>query len=131
KVQSALLEVMQESAVTIGDTTYGLDEPFLVLATQNPIEHEGTYPLPEAQLDRFLLEVKVPYPSRAEELNILQRQAAESLVRPRAVLAWPQLAAARRAVARVRIDEKIENYIVDIVRATRDPAEAGLARIAP
>jgi MoxR-like ATPase len=127
KVQSALLEAMQEKQVTIGDTSYTLDQPFLVLATQNPIEQEGTYPLPEAQVDRFMLKLKLDYPTKDEELVILERMAAVDpnlTVQP--VLAPGDIFALRRAIDQVYVDEKIKRYIVDIVHATRNPAEYGL-----
>ncbi len=124
KVQSALLEAMQERQVTIGDETYELPRPFLVLATQNPVEQEGTYPLPEAQVDRFLLKLRVTYPTRAEERAILDRMAftqpqAMDSQRKEPVLHPRELIAARALVDRVHIDEKVREYIVDIVRATR------------
>ncbi len=127
KVQSALLEAMQEHQVTIGDTSYTLEQPFLVLATQNPIEQEGTYPLPEAQVDRFMLKLKLSYPTRDEELVILDRMAA---VEPNLAVE-PRLSPAdifhfRKAIDQVYVDEKIKRYIVDIVHATRRPAEYGL-----
>jgi MoxR-like ATPase len=131
KVQSALLEAMQEKQVTIGDTTYPLEQPFLVLATQNPIEQEGTYPLPEAQVDRFMLKLKVNYPTKEEELAILNRMAAvdpDLSVEP--VLSAADVFALRGAVDRVYVDDKIKHYIVDLVHATRRPAEFGL-NIAP
>jgi MoxR-like ATPase len=127
KVQSALLEAMQEKQVTIGDHTYPLDAPFLVLATQNPIEQEGTYPLPEAQVDRFMLKLKVGYPSKEEELAILDRMAAvepDLTVSP--VLGPQDLFAFRAALDRLYVDDKIKRYIVDVVHATRRPAEYGL-----
>jgi MoxR-like ATPase len=127
KVQSALLEAMQEKQVTIGDTSYPLQQPFLVLATQNPIEQEGTYPLPEAQVDRFMLKLKLTYPSKAEELAILNRMAAvepDLTIQP--VLSAADLFELRHAVDQVYVDEKIKRYIVDIVHATRVPAEYGL-----
>jgi MoxR-like ATPase len=127
KVQSALLEAMQEKQVTIGDTSYALEQPFLVLATQNPIEQEGTYPLPEAQVDRFMLKVKLGYPSRAEELEILNRMAAvepDTSIQP--VLSAADIFELRRAIDGVYVDDKIKRYIVDIVHATRAPAEHGL-----
>ena len=130
KVQSALLEAMQERQATIGGHTYPLEEPFLVLATQNPIEQEGTYPLPEAQVDRFMLKIKVGYPSKEEERRIIDRMASgqpEPDVRPVATTA--QIAEARRAVDAVFVDEKVSRYIVDLVHATRDPAEAGIAEL--
>ncbi|HEU4585083.1 MAG TPA: MoxR family ATPase [Gemmatimonadaceae bacterium] len=126
KVQSALLEAMQEKQVTIGGTTYHLEEPFLVLATQNPIEQEGTYPLPEAQVDRFMLKLHVGYPSRAEEKEIMRRMASglpiavEQVAEPRAILE------ARARIAELYVDDRVMDYIVDIVHATRAPDEAGL-----
>jgi MoxR-like ATPase len=127
KVQSALLEAMQERQVTIGDTSFGLDEPFMVLATQNPIEQEGTYPLPEAQLDRFLLKVQVAYPTREEEHRILKRMARSApniAVEP--VLAPEDILRLRNLSDEVYMDEKIEDYVLSIVEATRAPREAGL-----
>ncbi len=121
KVQSALLEAMQEQQVTIGDTTYPLDAPFLVLATQNPIEQEGTYPLPEAQVDRFMLKLNVSYPSKAEERAILDRMTGEEPAEPQAILDPEQILQAQRVVREVYIDPKIRDYIVDIVFATREP----------
>ena len=126
KVQSALLECMQERQVTIGDATYGLDDPFLVMATQNPIEQEGTYPLPEAQLDRFMLKVKVGYPSREEERLILERVAAGPEVEVNPTVELSDLRRARDVVQMVYMDDKIKDYIVSIVHATRFPAEVGL-----
>jgi MoxR-like ATPase len=119
KVQSALLEAMQERRVTIGDTTYPLGEPFLVLATQNPIEHEGTYPLPEAQLDRFLMQIRVDYPSRDEELEVLKRGLERSTAIPDAVIDARSLAAAKVALGLVRVDPKVQSYLLDLVRSTR------------
>src|SRR3989338_7681748 len=122
KVQSALLEAMQERQITIGEQTLKLDEPFLVLATQNPIEQEGTYPLPEAQIDRFMLKLKVDYPSKEEELKILKRMSftnAQFEVKP--VVSPEDILRARRVVDEIYMDEKIEKYIVDIVSATRTP----------
>ena len=124
KVQSALLEAMQERQVTIGDTTYRLDEPFLVLATQNPIEQEGTYPLPEAQVDRFMLKVIVTYPSREAERQILDRMA--STAPPAAVdpvMQPADIVDARRVLDEIYIDDKIKDYVVDLVMATRNPAQ--------
>jgi len=122
KVQSALLEAMQERQVTIGDETHKLDDPFLVLATQNPIEQEGTYPLPEAQVDRFMLKVKVDYPSKEEELEILKRMAfTKKSIEVQKVITTKDLLHARSVVDEVYLDEKIERYIVDIVNATRKP----------
>lgn len=127
KVQSALLEAMQERQVTIGDTTYPLDDPFLVLATQNPIEQEGTYPLPEAQVDRFMLKLKVTYPSKAEERQVLDRMASTQARAPiEAVITLDEIREARRVVDQIFIDDKIKDYIVDIVHATRQPKEYGL-----
>ncbi len=131
KVQSALLEAMQEKQVTISDHTFKLEEPFLVLATQNPIEQEGTYPLPEAQVDRFMLKVNIGYPSKEEEHRILKRMAvtdAKLDVKP--VLSPGKILEARKVINEIYIDEKIEKYILDIVFATRDPKAYGLADIA-
>jgi MoxR-like ATPase len=127
KVQAALLEAMQEKQVTIGGETYALDEPFLVLATQNPIEHEGTYPLPEAQLDRFMLKIRVGYPSRDEEKEILWRMASGQAIPVRRVAAPEDVLQLRRTIAELYMDQKIVDYIVDIVRATREPQGVGLA----
>jgi len=121
KVQSALLEAMQERQVTIGEQTFRLDEPFLVMATQNPIEHEGTYPLPEAQVDRFMLKLKVTYPSKDEELEILRRMAGEEVPWVRQVATTQEVLAARKLVRQIYLDEKLARYIVDLVAATRDP----------
>ena len=126
KVQSALLECMQERQVTIGDETYPLDDPFLVMATQNPIEQEGTYPLPEAQIDRFMLKVKVEYPSREEERKILDRMADSGEIEVSSVVGLEEIRRAREAVEWVYVDDKIKDYIVDLVHATRYPAEVGL-----
>jgi MoxR-like ATPase len=127
KVQSALLEAMQEKQVTIGDHTYGLAQPFLVLATQNPIEQEGTYPLPEAQVDRFMLKLKLDYPSKEEELAILERMSAiDPDLSVEAVLGPEDVAELRRVIDRLYVDEKIKRYIVEIVHATRQPADHGL-----
>jgi MoxR-like ATPase len=127
KVQSALLEAMQEKQVTIGDNTYLLAQPFLVLATQNPIEQEGTYPLPEAQVDRFMLKLKLTYPTKEEELAILNRMAAiEPDIAVEPVLEPDQIFALRRAIDQIYVDDKIKRYIVDVVHATRTPAEYGL-----
>ena len=132
KVQSALLEAMQERQVTIGGTSYRLPEPFLVLATQNPIESEGTYPLPEAQLDRFLLKVKVDYPVRAEEREVLLMMSSSDAVIPVRRLAEPgQVLAARAQIAAIHLDPRLADYIVDIVRATREPAAVGLDALTP
>jgi MoxR-like ATPase len=127
KVQSALLEAMQEKQVTIGDHSYVLDQPFLVLATQNPIEQEGTYPLPEAQVDRFMLKLKISYPSKDEELAILNRMAAvEPDLSVDPVLGPDDIARLRQAIDRIYLDDKIKHYIVDVVHATRRPADYGL-----
>jgi len=126
KVQSALLEAMQERQVTIGDQTYPLEQPFLVLATQNPIEQEGTYPLPEAQVDRFMLKLRVTYPSREEELEIMNRMAGgkEPVAQP--VVSPDVILKARSLAAEIYVDEKIKKYILDIVFATREPQAFGL-----
>jgi MoxR-like ATPase len=127
KVQSALLEAMQERQVTIGDETYPLPAPFLVLATQNPLEQEGTYPLPEAQIDRFMMKVIVEYPTRTEERAILDAMATtEPMIVPRTVVSAPQIVEARHAVNGLFVDDKIRDYIVDIVLATRPPIAAAL-----
>ena len=127
KVQSALLEAMQERQVTIGDETYGLPNPFLVLATQNPLEQEGTYPLPEAQVDRFMMKVIVNYPNRAEERAILDAMATtEPMPVPRQVVTAEQIVAGRHVVNSLYVDDKIRDYIVDIVLATRPPTAAAL-----
>ncbi len=129
KVQSALLEAMQERAVTIGDTTYRLPAPFLVMATQNPIEQEGTYPLPEAQMDRFMLKVVVGYPSKNEEKEIIKMHNARLFPKASTVLKPEDIVRAREVVKDVYMDEKIERYIVDIVYATRTPDEYGLGKL--
>ena len=126
KVQSALLEAMQERQVTIGDTTYPLDGLFWVLATQNPIEQEGTYPLPEAQMDRFLLKIKVGYPSPEEEGAILDRMGGAAPPPPKAVVPVERVKAARGAVNAIYLDQRIRRYIVDLVHATREPERFGL-----
>jgi MoxR-like ATPase len=131
KVQSALLEAMQEKQVTIGGTTYKLEEPFLVLATQNPIEQEGTYPLPEAQVDRFMLKLHVGYPTREEEKEILRRMASGDAIPVRHVATPQEILAARRRIADLYMDERIVDYIVQIVHTTRFPAESGLKDLAP
>jgi MoxR-like ATPase len=127
KVQSALLEAMQERQVTIGETTYPLDQPFLVMATQNPIEQEGTYPLPEAQIDRFMLKVIVGYPDRGEELEILRRQTGRPAEPTERIITPDSLLRAQQVVRDVYVDEKVEKYVVDIVSATRKPSDYGLA----
>ncbi|MBS2024327.1 MAG: MoxR family ATPase [Deltaproteobacteria bacterium] len=131
KVQSALLESMQEKQVTIGDTTFKLPSPFLVLATENPIEQEGTYPLPEAQVDRFMLKVKVTYPSKAEEREIMERVAGKDLPTMTPLLGPTELSRARAIVNEIYIDPKVKDYMVDVVVATRDPAAAGLKELVP
>ena len=131
KVQAALLEAMQEKQVTIGGTTFRLEEPFLVLATQNPIEQEGTYPLPEAQVDRFMLKLRVGYPSREEEKEIMRRMAGGDVI-PIHHAATPEaIMNARHRIAELYVDERIVDHIVDIVHATRKPGEAGHAQLAP
>ena len=132
KVQSALLEAMQERHITIGDTTYKLDEPFLVLATQNPIEQEGTYPLPEAQVDRFMLKVIVDYPTKKEE-QIIIRQNTHTLAQAKisAVASTSEILRAKELVRQVYMDEKVENYILDIVFATRFPDKYNLSKLKP
>jgi MoxR-like ATPase len=137
KVQSALLEAMQERQVTIGDETFPLDKPFMVMATQNPIEQEGTYPLPEAQIDRFMLHVQVGYPTREEERKIMERMAQHTLrdgeeensslqLKAKRVVTPSEIMQARKVISQVYVDEKIKDYVVDIVLATRDPKRAGL-----
>lgn len=128
KVQAALLEVMEERQVTIGGKTFKMDEPFLVLATQNPIEQEGTYPLPEAQVDRFMMKITVPYPSQDEERRILERMTSgRSLPEVRTVTHPEDIARARRQVDEVFADEKVRDYVVDLIRATRPENAAGTA----
>jgi MoxR-like ATPase len=131
KVQAALLEAMQEHQVTIGGTSFPLEEPFLVLATQNPIENEGTYPLPEAQLDRFMLKVRVGYPSRDEEKEVLLRMSGGQEIPVERVLEPRTILAARGAIAELYMDQKVVDYIVDLVRATREPASVGLLDLKP
>lgn len=131
KVQSALLEAMQERQVTIGDHTYPLEEPFLVLATQNPIEQEGTYPLPEAQVDRFMLKLKITYPSKEEELEIIQKMAGKTELNVSSIVKPSDIIKARNVVNEVYIDDKIEKYIVDIVYATRKPEDYDLNDLKP
>src|SRR3954452_11873264 len=130
KVQSALLEAMQERQVTIGDTTHKLPDPFLVMATQNPIEQEGTYALPEAQLDRFMLMIKVGYPTREDERAIMDRMTSGISVQAEPVVSPAEILDARSVIQQVYIDEKIRDYIVSIVHATRDPKAHGLAELA-
>lgn len=129
KVQSALLEAMQERQVTIGEETYKLDEPFLVLATQNPIEQEGTYPLPEAQVDRFMLKIKITYPNRDEERLIIRQNITDSVPKIKPVITPADILKARSVVQEVYMDEKIEKYILDIVFATREPKNYKLENI--
>ena len=131
KVQSALLEAMQERQVTIGNETFALEEPFLVLATQNPIEQEGTYPLPEAQVDRFLLKIKISYPSKEEERRIVRLNLGQEMPRLEPVVSRSALLSAREVLHRIYMDEKIEDYILDIVAATRTPADYGLKSLGP
>jgi MoxR-like ATPase len=131
KVQAALLEAMQEHQVTIGGTTFPLEEPFLVLATQNPIESEGTYPLPEAQLDRFMLKVRVGYPSRDEEKEVLLRMSAGKEIAVERLLDTQAILSARREIANLYMDQKVVDYIVDLIRATRDPGLVGLTDLKP
>jgi MoxR-like ATPase len=131
KVQSALLEAMQERQVTIGQTTYKLQEPFLVLATQNPIEQEGTYPLPEAQTDRFMLKASITYPNKEDERAIMRMNMAGSFEKINPVATIEDIMQARQTVRKVHMAESIEQYILDIVFATREPAQYGLSEIAP
>ena len=132
KVQSALLEAMQEKQVTIGENTYTLEKPFLVLATQNPIEQEGTYPLPEAQVDRFMLKVVIGYPNREEERQIIRQNIQPQNQSPiNAVVSTQDILEARKLVQEVYMDEKIEKYIIDIVFATRNPEEYNLSKLKP
>ncbi len=131
KVQSALLEAMQEKQVTIGDKSFPLEEPFLVLATQNPIEQEGTYPLPEAQVDRFMLKVSVTYPSKEEESMIIDRMAKGAVPTPKKVISAKHIASARSIIKDIYFDEKVKDYVLNIVCATRNPAEYGLKKLEP
>jgi MoxR-like ATPase len=131
KVQAALLEAMQEKQVTLAGETLRLEEPFLVLATQNPIEQEGTYPLPEAQVDRFLLKLKVSYPGREEEKEIMRRMAGGEPIAVSPVATPSDILEARRHVMQLYLDERVLDYIVDIVLATRSPAQAGLPELVP
>ncbi len=131
KVQSALLEAMQERQVTIGNETFKLEEPFLVLATQNPIEQEGTYPLPEAQVDRFMLKVKITYPNKEEEREIIRRNLAGDFGKVTPVVTPAEIIKARESVRKVYMDEKIERYILDIVFATRTPGDYNLRSLDP
>ncbi|MBL7774483.1 MAG: AAA family ATPase, partial [Saprospiraceae bacterium] len=131
KVQSALLEAMQERQITIGTETFRLEEPFLVLATQNPIEQEGTYPLPEAQVDRFLLKVKIGYPTQEEERDIIRRNLNSEAQGVKKAVSVDALLQARKAVAKVHLSEKIEQYILDIIFATRTPDRFGMPDMQP
>jgi len=129
KVQSALLEAMQEKQITIGDKTFQLDEPFLVMATQNPVEQEGTYPLPEAQVDRFMIKVIIDYPKKEEEKLIMRHNLAKKFPNAKTILKTEDIISAREVVKEVYMDEKIEQYILDIVFATRNPEKHGLEKI--
>jgi len=131
KVQSALLEAMQERQVTIGDTTYPLPQPFIVMATQNPIEQEGTYPLPEAQVDRFMLMVKVGYPSREDERKIMDRMTMAEPQKAQPVVTPADLMEARKIIQQVYVDDKVKDYIVEVVFATREPQKHNLKDLAP
>jgi MoxR-like ATPase len=131
KVQSALLEAMQERQVTIGDETFQLEKPFLVLATQNPIEQEGTYPLPEAQVDRFMLKVKITYPNPDEERKVLDMALGDAMRPVQEVLAPQDIFAMQDVVRMIYVDDQVKDYIVSIVRATREPSEFKLAKFAP
>jgi len=126
KVQSALLEAMQERQITIADTTYPLSEPYIVLATQNPIEQEGTYPLPEAQVDRFMFKVKVTYPSSADEIEIIKRKTSGENTNPAQVLTGDHIARMKKLVEKVYIDERLYGYIIELISATRNPDKYGL-----
>lgn len=130
KVQSALLEAMAEKQVTIGEQSYRLEQPFLVLATQNPLEQEGTYPLPEAQMDRFMFKINVTYPAKSEEMEILNRMGVDSKPQVEAVISKEDLLRVSQRVDQIYVDNKIKNYIVDIVMASRKPNEFGLGKIA-
>lgn len=129
KVQSALLQAMQERQVTIGDQTFPLEEPFLVLATQNPIEQEGTYPLPEAQLDRFMFKILISYPQKEEERLIMRQQTANTIIVAEPVIQPSEILRARKAVREIYLDQKVENYILDLVFATRDPVKYQLPKL--
>jgi MoxR-like ATPase len=131
KVQSALLEAMQERQVTIGDQTYPLPEPFIVMATQNPVEQEGTYPLPEAQVDRFMLMCKVGYPTRDEERKIMDRMTGMLPVKAEHVVSPLELVAAKKTIGQIYVADKVKDYIVDVVFATREPQKHGLKELAP
>ena len=129
KVQSALLEAMQERQITIGDQSFKLEEPFLVMATQNPVEQEGTYPLPEAQVDRFMLKVMIDYPKKEEEKLIMRHNLAKEFPQAKNILKTESIISAREVVKEVYMDEKIEQYILDIIFATRNPEKNGLEKI--
>lgn len=129
KVQSALLEAMQERQVTLGDNVYSLEEPFLVMATQNPVDQEGTYPLPEAQVDRFMLKVKLDYPKKAEEREIIRQNLLKEFPEPNRIMKPSDIVEARSFVHQIYMDEKVEQYIVDIVFATRNPEDYGLSNL--
>jgi MoxR-like ATPase len=129
KVQSALLEAMEERQVTLGETTFALDDPFLVLATQNPIEQEGTYPLPEAQLDRFMMKVVIQYPTRQQERDIIERMAGTPPAPPNAVIERERIHQARDVVKQIYVDEKIKEYALDIIFATRQPQDFDLSEL--
>jgi MoxR-like ATPase len=131
KVQSALLEAMQERQVTIGDKTYPLPDPFVVMATQNPIEQEGTYPLPEAQVDRFMLMVRVGYPSRAEERAVMERMTGKLVASAKPVATPQQILNARQVVRDVYVDDRVKEYIVDVVFTTREPQKKGMKDLGP
>ncbi len=131
KVQSALLEAMQERQVTLGDSTYSLPDPFIVMATQNPIEQEGTYPLPEAQMDRFMLMIKVGYPSRDEEFKIMERMTGAVKASASPVTSPEKLLEARKVAQDIYVDDRVKNYIVDVVLATRNPEEQGMKDLGP
>jgi len=131
KVQSALLEAMQERQVTIGDTSYPLPDPFVVMATQNPIEQEGTYPLPEAQVDRFMLMVKVGYPTREQERTVMDRMTSKVPAKANTTTTPEQLSDARKVVRDVYVDDRVKDYIVDVVFATREPQKKGMKDLAP
>jgi len=130
KVQSALLEAMAEKQVTIGDETYKLEKPFLVLATQNPLEQEGTYPLPEAQMDRFMFKINVVYPSKEDELEILNKMSVDNVPQVESVITKDELLRASSRVDSIYVDDKVKNYIIDLVMCTRDPEKYGLGHIA-
>jgi len=131
KVQSALLEAMQERQVTIGETTHPLPDPFVVMATQNPIEQEGTYPLPEAQIDRFMLMIKVGYPTREQERTVMDRMTGKVQAKASATTTPEQLSDARKVVRDVYVDDRVKDYIVDVVFATREPQKKGMKDLAP